>query len=425
MKGFFTSKQTESKSRPDGKTYSCASCGLYKDCQSPRMKPFGNFQKGILNIGESPGEIEDQHGKPWQGKTGRLLQKTYRRLGIDLFEDCLNANAVNCRPINKEENRPPTNYEVDCCRKNVLKVIDEHQPKVIVILGGSALHSILGHRWKKDLGGISKWRGFTIPDKDLKAWVCPTFHPSYVSREEGAVEVIWMQDLEQAIKKVDEPLPRYRKPKIEIIEDLSILSTIKTSQVAIDYETTGLKPHAVGHRIVCAAVAYDENRAYVFMMPKSKQATQPFIDLLANPQIGKMSHNMKFEETWSVVRLRQPVQNWGWDSMQAAHVLDNRTGVTGLKFQVYVNFGIVDYASEVAPYLQAKDNNGNAINRIMELLEPAGMVFGSGEMYKKARNTVSTLGRDTLLEYCGLDAIYEYRLALIQQKVMNYDFMPF
>jgi len=119
-----------------------------------------------------------------------------------------------------------------------------------------------------------------------------------------------------------------------------------------------------------------------------------------------MSHNMKFEETWSVVRLRQPVQNWGWDSMQAAHVLDNRTGVTGLKFQTYVNFGVVDYASEVAPYLRAKDNNGNAINRIMELVEMPG-------------------GKEKLLEYCGLDAIYEHRLALIQQKVMNYNFLPF
>ena len=34
-------------------------------------------------------------------------------------------------------------------------------------------------------------------------------------------------------------------------------------------------------------------------------------------------------------------------------------------------------------------------------------------------------GKEKLLEYCGLDAIYEYRLALIQQKVMDYDFMPF
>ena len=77
--GFFTRKETESKSRPDGKTYSCASCGLYHDATSPRMKPFGNFKKGILNLGEAPGEIEDKRGKQWQGKTGRLLQKTYYR----------------------------------------------------------------------------------------------------------------------------------------------------------------------------------------------------------------------------------------------------------------------------------------------------------------------------------------------------------
>jgi len=80
--------------------------------------------------------------------------------------------------------------------------------------------------------------------------------------------------------------------------------------------------------------------------------------------------------------------------------------VTGLKFQTYVNFGVVDYASEVAPYLQAKDNNGNAINRIMELVGMPG-------------------GKEKLLEYCGLDAVYEYRLAMIQQKVMNYNFLPF
>jgi len=89
MKGFFTVKQTESRSRPDGKTYSCASCGLYKNALSPKMKSYGAFKKEILNIGEAPGEVEDKRGMPWQGKTGRLLKKTYRRLGVDLFEDCL------------------------------------------------------------------------------------------------------------------------------------------------------------------------------------------------------------------------------------------------------------------------------------------------------------------------------------------------
>ena len=142
MEGFFSKKETKSKSRPGGKILSCASCGLYRDCISPKMNAFGNFKKGILNIGEAPGEIEDQEGKQWQGKTGRALKRAYRKLGIDLFEDCLNINAVNCRP---PDNRTPSNYEIDCCRAvKVSKVIEEYQPRVIVLLGNAALQSFLG-----------------------------------------------------------------------------------------------------------------------------------------------------------------------------------------------------------------------------------------------------------------------------------------
>jgi len=248
-----------------------------------------------------------------------------------------------------------------------------------------------------------KWRGWTIPDRDFKCWVCPVFHPSFVSRAEGKeVETIWKQDLQRAVDCVEKPLPRYRKPKVEIIEDLSILHNLKSKQVAFDYETTGLKPHARGHRIICASVARSENHCFVFMMPKKKRDRQPFIDLLADKSIVKMAHNIKFEEVWGVVRLRQPVQNWIWDSMLAAHILDNRPGVTGLKFQTYVHFGIVDYSSEVAPYLQANQKGGNELNRIHELLEKPG---GAGK----------------LMHYCALDSIYEYRLALLQRRAMNYN----
>jgi len=371
------------------------------------MAPFGEFKKEILNIGEAPGKTEDERNKPWQGKSGLLLKKVYRRLGIDLFEDCLNINACLCRPMNKGDNRPPTNLEIDCCRKSLLKVIEDYQPKVIVLLGGSALYAVLGNRWKRSLEGITKWRGFTIPDKELKAWICPTFHPSFVERSEGEeIETIWTQDLQQAFLKVEEPLPKFKKPKITVIEDLSVLNDIKSNLIAFDYETTGIKPHAPGHRIVCASVAVSENECFVFMMPKSKKATQPFIDLLANLHIGKMAHNMKFEEIWSAVRLRQPVANWEWDSMVAAHILDNRPGVTSLKFQTYVNFGIIDYESEVSPYLKSASKDGNALNKIQELVK-------------------TPKGRELLLEYCALDSVYEYRLAMKQIQIMNYTFLPF
>ena len=404
MKGFFNKEQTKSKSRPNGKSYSCASCGLYKSISSPRMKPFGNFKKGILNLGEAPGETDDIKGKQWQGKVGRKLQRIYEQLGFDLFADCLNINSINCRPTNKKgNNRELSPYEIACCRSRVLQVIEDKKPKVILVFGKAAVSSLLGHRWKKDLGGINKWRGWTIPDRDLNAWICPVWHPSFVASSEGIeTETIWKQDLKQALSMVDIPFPKYQdeKNQVEIIDNLKLLNA-SSDLIAFDYETTGLKPHAPEHRIVCASVAYNEDHAQVFMMPKTKSGRVPFIDLLRRNDIRKMAHNIKFEETWSSVRLRQPVNNWFWDSMLAAHILDNRPGTTGLKFQTYVNFGVVDYDSKISSYLRGVDSkNGNSHNQILELIK-------SEEERKK------------LLIYCGLDSLYEFKLAMKQMEIMK------
>ena len=398
-KGFFAKQEIQSLSRPDGKTYSCHSCGLYKTCNSPKMEPFGNFKKGILNIGEAGGETEDLLGKPWQGKAGKLLQKTYRKLGIDLFEDCLNINSVNCRPKSKTgENRTPTNYEIDCCRRFVIEAIEKYKPKVIILLGNSAIYSVIGHRWKKDLGGINKWRGWTIPDQDFKSWICPVFHPSFVMRTETEeLYTVWEQDLLQAFEMLEKSLPVFTEPEIHFIEDTKVLKEIKNgSVVSFDYETTGLKPHTEGHQIVCISVATDENNAYVFMLNESNE--NHFRDLLVNRYIGKMGHNIKFETAWTYNILNARIRNWKWDSMLAAHVLDNRIGITGLKFQTCVNFGVFDYSSEVDKWLKAEDEkNANSMNRVLE--------FVSTES-----------GRQELMTYCAKDSIYQYRLAKLQME---------
>jgi uracil-DNA glycosylase len=410
MEGFFSKKETSSKTRPGGKMYTCHGCGLHKTCKSPFMKPYGNFKKKILNIGEAPGEVEDNTGKPWQGRAGKLLQLTYKGLGIDLFDDCLNINAVSCRPTDKEgRNRTPSNFEVENCRKRVLHTIEEYKPRVIILLGNPALSSLIGHRWKRDLGGINKWRGWNIPDQDFNAWVCPTFHPSYIQRvlensDDTSVEfVLWKRDLGRAFQRTGIHIQHYVEPEIEIIEDLSILKKIYSHTIAFDYETTGLKPHKKGHRVVCASVADTENHAYAFMMPNSRKEKQPFIDLLRNPEIRKVAQNMKYEDTWTDVRLNTEVVNWWWDTMLATHIMDNRPGITSLKFQVFVQFGIPDYESEVSQYLSAGDSkDGNSINNIFKLLtKPKGAYY--------------------LLKYCGLDSVYELRLANLQHS----DILPF
>lgn len=405
--GFFTVKQTQSITRPDGKVYSCASCGLYKNAKSPKMKPFGRFEKSILIIGTAPTEIEDRRNEYWLDKSGRLLKQTLADFGIDIERDCLCTNAVNCLPLDSnEELRNPTSFEISCCRRSLIKLVEEMQPKLILLAGNQAVEAMLGNRWKRDMGNIDKWYGWTIPDQDYKCWVCPIFHPKQIEASEKEALTVWRNNIEEVLKKLDEPLPKYSKPKIEIIEDLSVLRSIQSDTIAFDYETTGIKPHAPGHRVICASVADSEDHVFVFMMPPTKKERQPFLDLLANPMVNKMAHNMKYEDTWSREKLKQQVKGWLWDSMIAAHILDNRPGVTGLKFQTYVNFGVVDYSSEVDPYLQSTSKDGNAINKIQDLYNVSG-------------------GMEKLMHYCALDSIYQYRLATLQMERIGYDTLPF
>lgn len=393
--GFFRKKDTRSLSFTQVNKSSCYACGLYKHVQSPKMEPCGNFKKKIMVIGEAPGEREDAEGKPFQGKTGRLLQRTLEGLGVDLFEDCIVLNAVNCHPA---DNRKPSPNEIKCCRDvKVLKAINEFKPKVVLVLGDVALTSVLGVRWKAgQLGGIYKWSGWNIPDQDYKMWICPCFHPSYVERQDDpVVNLIWEKDLKRAIDCLKKRFPIYKEPTIRYIEDLQELRNIDTETAAFDYEATGLKPHAKGHQVVTASIAVSEDEVVSFLMPEKESERGPFIEFLQS-KTRKIASNMKYEDHWSHERIKSYVKNWYHDTMLWAHVLDNRPGTTSLKFQTYVRFGIISYEEDEKPFLRTPDKtSANEHNKILELLKEYG-------------------GQKQLLEYNALDSIYEYRLAVDQ-----------
>ena len=114
---------------------------------------------------------------------------------------------------------------------------------------------------------------------------------------------------------------------------------------------------------------------------------------------------MKFEDNWTSVRLRTDTVPWLWDSQIAAHQIDNREGITSLKFQTYVHFGIIDYDSEINPILKADSANG--MNKLQSYID------SSPEHARK------------VLEYCALDSVYEYRLAMMQMNILGYDMLPF
>jgi len=384
-----------------GKKNSCISCGLFKDCNSPKMKPSGGFQKGIMNIGEFPNKTDDQENGYFLGK-GRILKRAYAKYGIDIEEDCININALSCYPGSKLENKK-LNSSIDACRKFVFAAIEKYKPRVIVLFGDAALKSVIGHRWKKDLDNIHKWRGFIIPDQQINAFICPVLSPSFVYIADEEAQTIFEQDIKRIAEETNGLFPTFVQPKIEVITDLTILNKVR-GVCAFDYETTGIKPYNKEQKIYCASIADKANHVFTFKMPKTKEGRKPFRQFLKNENILKVAQNMKFEDNWSNVKLKTPVAGWAWDTQIASHQMDNRIGITSLKFQSYIRFGIIDYDSEISPHLKAKDSNST--NNLLDFV-------------KTKEN------EEKVLTYCAMDSILEYRLMEYQTAQLGYDFLPF
>ena len=60
----------------------------------------GSVFADLLIIGEAPGAQEDLEGKPYVGKSGKLLNELLIKAGIDYKEDVYFCNVIKCRPSN-------------------------------------------------------------------------------------------------------------------------------------------------------------------------------------------------------------------------------------------------------------------------------------------------------------------------------------
>jgi uracil-DNA glycosylase family 4 len=368
------------------------------------MTPYGKFKKEIMVIGEFPRIDDDQTGLPWRGKYGKTIERKYQELGVDLFEDCISLYAIQCHI---DEQRAPSEYEISCCRQKVIKAIQHYQPKIVILHGMAAISSVIGYQWKSIQSGLQMWRGWTIPDHELKTWLCPTYAPSFIysQEEENEVDVLWTKDLKQAFSLIDVPLPTpILEEQIEISDDIEgVLKALNVdgTTLAFDIETTGIKPYDTDkHHIVSIAFCNNENKAYAIPFPKTEQELQLLKTLLQNPRINKIAANMKFEDTWLNVLYGIQVTPWLFDTMLAAHILDNRPNISGLKIQAYLRFGMPSYDDTISPYLKSKD--ANTPNSIAQLTQ-------NKSMFRK------------LLLYNGYDALLTYRLAQVQMKELGFD----
>lgn len=158
----------------------CQKCPL---CETRKNLVFGEgfSDTEIVFVGEGPGADEDEQGRPFVGRAGKLLERMIKAMGYEGRQSVYICNVLKCRP---PENRYPTDEEVVACFPTLVKQLQAISPKVIVTLGNLATQTLLGVS-----DGITSMRGKWQTWNGLK--VMPTYHPAYALRDKRAKKPMW------------------------------------------------------------------------------------------------------------------------------------------------------------------------------------------------------------------------------------------
>jgi uracil-DNA glycosylase len=167
----------------------CTSCSLCKN-RTQTVFGEGNPDTVLVLCGEGPGQTEDETGRPFVGRAGKLLDNMIRSIGLER-EDVYICNVVKCRPPG---NRKPKPEEMDVCKSFLIRQLQIIQPKVIVALGNTALGGLTGQD-----GGITNRCGHWEEMQGIK--LMPCYHPSALLRNPNWKDPAW-----HALQKVKSEL---------------------------------------------------------------------------------------------------------------------------------------------------------------------------------------------------------------------------
>jgi len=148
----------------------CQKCPL-ADGRTTVVFGSGDPNADLMFVGEAPGFHEDQQGKPFVGRAGKLLDKLLSEIGLERSNVFI-ANVLNCRPPG---NRDPQPAEIEACEGHLFKQIGLIQPRVICSLGNFSTKLLSGRP-----DGITKVHGVTQEHEfgGHDVLLFPIFHPA-------------------------------------------------------------------------------------------------------------------------------------------------------------------------------------------------------------------------------------------------------
>ncbi len=157
----------------------------------------GDINSPLMIVGETPGYEEDKSGLTFQGEIGDLLKKMFSAIDINL-ESIYKTYSINFRP---PDDRRPSSQEIkrySIFLKEHISIID---PKIIILLGGTAMEALTGLN-SKITDERGKWKEIILKNKSYPLLI--TYNPSYLLRYPEYKRQSWedLKNIREQIKKL-------------------------------------------------------------------------------------------------------------------------------------------------------------------------------------------------------------------------------
>lgn len=436
MSFFFDDVSTGKSRKPTipletAKQLGCAVCPLKKGgAQSPDMPPRGADRPLIYFLGEAPGHEEDKVNRPFVGPSGKRL---LANLPSHLQSAIRLNNAVRTHPTG---NRTPTELELACCRKSIVEDIQQTQPEVVVAVGSTALNWLF-HDENAGSQDIGKWRGkfFPIRIGNHTCWGYCIYHPSYILRNRrtdrngnsypGDLDYLFDADMRRLFDFMEKPTHCPSRPDAplqgivwteglksnkELDKVLNWLERMMQERsVAVDYETTALRPFVPTARLLTVSVG-TEARTVAFPLDypnawnrdQQQRLNAAWKQFLLSP-VPKIAQNAKFELEWSGYFFGEEVIHASrWEDTQGvAYTLDERKGTHNLDFMIREYFGF---------WLKSLSN----LNRARMIDYPLSKILPYNGLDTKWTHALFHAQRKKLIEDRKLTAVYESLLNIMK-----------
>lgn len=153
----------------------------------------GNPDASLVFIGGAPGKQEAVSGKPFIGRSGQLLRKLIRSIGLDDEKDVFITSPVKYLP----KRGTPTSSDIVHGREHLMKQFAVIQPEFVVLMGRVAAEGVLQ---KKVF--VVKEHGEVIEEKDGIRYFL-TYHPAAVLRFPDKYKALMEEDFQKIKQLLD------------------------------------------------------------------------------------------------------------------------------------------------------------------------------------------------------------------------------